>query len=1053
MRKYGKVLQTPAPTSKPMGSPRRDGLPPISGTTQLQQQGAGGDGSILPSLTHRTQQPKGTAPIFQAKGPVPNFFTRNTGVAAGGGPARDPGSTGGRLDDVYSEQQALPPISKRPPEPYRKGPSEPLPPLPLSRRASAADADDGIAAPSSLAAYAQPPPPGGPSDAAWTTTPPRTEARQAPAGGSILQTPLPQLRSSASMDGAKSAAAAQQPRASPRASPRTSHPGVGAVGSPTGPYRNRPMRDLQLELSVLKAIKSRDDALERIRIASEKLDSGFGGVAPVVLSPVDPMVRLFYRLVGTLRSRTIEVVEAIASWRRKVSPDEPFVYYGVDYLANIGPDVAFLDALPFLRSRLTFTKAAEDPFLCEVTPDGIPIEEATTCDLRRGGHRFSSEALRLRMARKALAKYCGRPQASMSAIVEDESSMGLAGDASLSHVAAMAAIAASHTHHLPALSPAAYGDDGDDGYATAADAAPTVHPDSAAAAAAAAAVVAAGRGGDDDDAVLSASDSVMLGTVDGNTPTASATASAAPTAEELAPAGDADGDDDDGKLVPDQDHKHAPEAAEAAAPLEAEAHSASGHGDATVTILMDDDLAADNDFIDFAISAMVASLEEPHVSHYEPFGFTVAGWEIDQSLEQIVDTLQAVPAAALSAADNAASADPGVVEPDLLPPPASEDGDGKQDELAAAALLLPLQAEASSAGPAASTPVPESPVHVHLRLNARGVELRLSMNGQPTAMFSAPYPQGYQPSPRVSEAGGVGVGGEASSSDLPINVHLRPHSRGVDVSVALEDETAVVASYRGPPGYMPPMGTIAEAEASGPIEEHGAGGSMEGGAALPSPVRVHLRPHSRGVNLELSVDEAAAAGAAAPYALAMPGVEEAVPAEASAALTMDDEADVELGSPVHVHLRPHSRGVDVSLSMADEAAAMAADDQLEPIPEAEASEAEPEAAPAEPGAAGEEGAEEEAEAPLDPPVPAQVRPASSGGPEDATLGVAMAAGAPPPLAAAPAGQEEEEARVGAVEDLGATATPIQGSLSARGNRARVRSARGSRAASTTGDGQ
>jgi collagen type II alpha len=28
------------------------------------------------------------------------------------------------------------------------------------------------------------------------------------------------------------------------------------------------------------------------------------------------------------------------------------------------------------------TKAAQDPFLMEITPDGVPLEEATTCDLR-----------------------------------------------------------------------------------------------------------------------------------------------------------------------------------------------------------------------------------------------------------------------------------------------------------------------------------------------------------------------------------------------------------------------------------------------------------------------------------------------------------------------------------------------------------------------------------------------------------------------------------------------------------------------------------------------
>lgn len=37
-----------------------------------------------------------------------------------------------------------------------------------------------------------------------------------------------------------------------------------------------------------------------------------------------------------LRQRTLDVVEAIAAWHRRVGNPEPFVYYGNDYLANIG---------------------------------------------------------------------------------------------------------------------------------------------------------------------------------------------------------------------------------------------------------------------------------------------------------------------------------------------------------------------------------------------------------------------------------------------------------------------------------------------------------------------------------------------------------------------------------------------------------------------------------------------------------------------------------------------------------------------------------------------
>lgn len=60
-------------------------------------------------------------------------------------------------------------------------------------------------------------------------------------------------------------------------------------------FMNNPPRDLQMELAVLKSVKCREDVLDRLRIASEKLTASFGGGAPTVLPPADPLVRLFYR--------------------------------------------------------------------------------------------------------------------------------------------------------------------------------------------------------------------------------------------------------------------------------------------------------------------------------------------------------------------------------------------------------------------------------------------------------------------------------------------------------------------------------------------------------------------------------------------------------------------------------------------------------------------------------------------------------------------------------------------------------------------------------------
>ncbi|GLI67280.1 hypothetical protein VaNZ11_011465, partial [Volvox africanus] len=431
LRKYGKVLQQP-PLSlgKPGGNPRQ---PPVGSNTttssgQTSARGsnavlpsdrsAGGGGLLpplpgaqgapgplppgLPSPHHR--QPKGHAPIFHANEPVKDFFSRN---------ARQPrANIAAQARDEYGNALLQ---SNRPPEPYRGGgmPSH-LPPMGGYRQQGRGSSETGEHQhlQQQQQEYLDQPSPTPPS-------PPQQQQQQqqqqyggfpqhqhhhapqhtqqhhpqaSPRGGYI---PPPRV-------------GVPQPRVLPPPSGEASS--VRSVGSGNGNANGgRPLRNLEMELAVIRAIKAREDVLERLRIASGKLDSGFGGSAPVVLSPVDPMVRLFYRLVGTLRQRTLDVIESIAAWRRKVNPSDPFIYYGVDYLATIGPDVGFLDELPFMRTRLTFSRAAEDPFLAEVTPDGIPIEEATTCDLRRGGQRFSSEALRIRMARKVLAHYCGRP--------------------------------------------------------------------------------------------------------------------------------------------------------------------------------------------------------------------------------------------------------------------------------------------------------------------------------------------------------------------------------------------------------------------------------------------------------------------------------------------------------------------------------------------------------------------------------------------------------------------------------------------------------------------
>ncbi|GMH33696.1 hypothetical protein BSKO_01530 [Bryopsis sp. KO-2023] len=187
---------------------------------------------------------------------------------------------------------------------------------------------------------------------------------------------------------------------------------------------------LHLENQAIKAVKAREDCLERLFICAEKVDDttkSSGGW----LSKNDPIVRLFYRLVSTLRDKTIVAVETISAFQRLTSATSPFafkyvtidrgndlvytslrclctskhpfsnIYRGVNYLRKMGPDLAFLDEVEFVRRRLREQSVVKDPFLRLLTPNGIPFDEITVADLQRGG-RVNTVALRIRMAAKVM---------------------------------------------------------------------------------------------------------------------------------------------------------------------------------------------------------------------------------------------------------------------------------------------------------------------------------------------------------------------------------------------------------------------------------------------------------------------------------------------------------------------------------------------------------------------------------------------------------------------------------------------------------------------------
>jgi len=176
--------------------------------------------------------------------------------------------------------------------------------------------------------------------------------------------------------------------------------GLALVATPN--RGGRPLKELQSELVVLKAIKAREEGVAKLALVVSKIEAAARGPVAIV-NAMDPLGSLFYRLVGAVRTRTLEAVEAIAVWQRRAGGGDAFYYRGSDFLASLGYDLDFLERASFMRNRGMSVRVTEDPFLKELTPDGMPIEEATPFDFRRGGKNFTAEALRIRMARNLMS--------------------------------------------------------------------------------------------------------------------------------------------------------------------------------------------------------------------------------------------------------------------------------------------------------------------------------------------------------------------------------------------------------------------------------------------------------------------------------------------------------------------------------------------------------------------------------------------------------------------------------------------------------------------------
>ena len=76
-------------------------------------------------------------------------------------------------------------------------------------------------------------------------------------------------------------------------------------------------------------------------------------------------------ILDLIRTSTVEVVEAIAKWRRTLIKPYPFVWNGINYLLKIPSDLDMLNKVPEVEAWLGFS-LARNPFVVPVGLDARP---------------------------------------------------------------------------------------------------------------------------------------------------------------------------------------------------------------------------------------------------------------------------------------------------------------------------------------------------------------------------------------------------------------------------------------------------------------------------------------------------------------------------------------------------------------------------------------------------------------------------------------------------------------------------------------------------------
>jgi hypothetical protein len=117
--------------------------------------------------------------------------------------------------------------------------------------------------------------------------------------------------------------------------------------------------DPATELEVLKTILLREGYLKRLQHAARRR----GGQTALRADVID--------LLDLLRTSTVEVVEAIAKWRRTLVKPYPFVWNGINYLLKVPSDLDILNKVPEIAAWLGFD-LARNPFVVPVGLDQRP---------------------------------------------------------------------------------------------------------------------------------------------------------------------------------------------------------------------------------------------------------------------------------------------------------------------------------------------------------------------------------------------------------------------------------------------------------------------------------------------------------------------------------------------------------------------------------------------------------------------------------------------------------------------------------------------------------